>query len=110
MGYNETLAHRIEAALGLYPEEFVRKKMFGGIAYLYKGKMTIGAVNSDLTVRVIAAKMEDVLNKAYVRPMDFTGKPMKEFVFVAPEGYRTEEQLDYWIGLGLEHAKAKLSE
>lgn len=110
MAYNEELTKRIKAALSLFPETFEEKKMFGGIAYLYKGKMTIGAINEDLMVRILASDIETELTKASVRPMDFTGKPMKEFVFVSKDGYETEDQLDYWIALGLAHAKHKLKE
>ncbi|MDT0608448.1 TfoX/Sxy family protein [Croceitalea rosinachiae] len=109
MAYNEDLSNRINVALNIFPDAFTEKKMFGGLAYLYKGKMTIGAINNDLMVRVIGNKIDDELAKEFVRPMDFTGKPMKEFIFVSEEGYRTEEQLQYWIELGLEHAKSKLA-
>ena len=44
----------------------------------------------------------------YVRPMDFTKKAMKDFIYVTAEGVSTEEQLQKWIELGLEHAKSKL--
>ena len=108
MAYNEELAERIREAVKLFPESFTEKKMFGGIAFLYGGKMTIGPVKDDLMVRVISEKMEAVLQQNFVRPMDFTGKPMKEFIFVSPEGFKTEEQLQSWIELGLEHAKSKL--
>ncbi|WP_343486641.1 TfoX/Sxy family protein [Allomuricauda sp. d1] len=108
MAYNETLANRIRGALTLFPEKFTEKKMFGGIAFLLEGKMTVGAINDDLMVRVISTKMNNVLNQEHVRPMDFTGKPMKEFVFVAMDGCQTEEQLQQWIELGVEHAKSKL--
>lgn len=110
MAYNEELAQRIEAALNSFPGEFTKKKMFGGLAFLYKGKMTVGPINDDLMVRIIAPKMEKALNNTYVRPMDFTGKPMKEFIFVSPGGYQTNEQLQQWIELGVEHAKNKLNE
>jgi len=43
-----------------------------------------------------------------VRPMDFTNRPMKEFIFVAAKGFKTEEQLQNWIELGIEHAQSKL--
>lgn len=108
MAYNEELAERIRVATSIFPETFTEKKMFGGIAFLYQGKMTVGPVKDELMVRVIHEKMENVLAQDYVRPMDFTGKPMKEFVFVSPEGFRSEEQLQNWIELGLEHAKSKL--
>ncbi len=108
MAYNEELVARIRAAVKLFPEPFTEKRMFGGIAFLYGGKMTVGPVKEDLMVRVIADKMQEILKKDHVRPMDFTGKPMKEFVFVSPEGFKTEAQLQHWIELGLEHAKSKL--
>ena len=108
MAYNQALSNRIEAALHIFPEEFTQKKMFGGIAYLHKGKMTVGAINHDLMVRVASEKIEQILRMEHVRPMDFTGKPMKEFIFVSEGGYQTEEQLQHWIALGLEHAKKKL--
>lgn len=109
MAYNEDLSKRIKVALNIFQDTFTEKKMFGGLAYLHKGKMTIGAINNDLMVRVIGNKIGDELAKEFVRPMDFTGKPMKEFIFVSEEGYRTEEQLQYWIELGLEHANSKLA-
>ncbi len=108
MAHNQELTHRLELLIANLPEQFTWKKMFGGVSFLFEGKMTVGIVKEDLVVRVIADKMDEVLQKKYVRPMDFTGKPMKEFVFVAPEGYRTEEQLQYWVELGWEHAKTKL--
>jgi TfoX/Sxy family transcriptional regulator of competence genes len=110
MAYNQKLVDRIEAALDIFPEHFTQKKMFGGIAFLYQGKMTVGAINHDLMVRVVSNKMEKVLRMENVRPMDFTGTPMKEFIFVAKKGYQTEEQLQHWIELGFEHAKTKLLE
>ena len=93
MAYNEELVHNLKSALELFPETFLEKKMFGGIAFLFKGKMTVGAINDDLMVRVISDKMKVVLNLEHVRPMDFTGKPMKEFIFVREKGYQTQEQL-----------------
>lgn len=113
MAYNEELANRIGIALNLFPksilEDFQQKKMFGGLAFLFKGKMTVGIVKNDLMVRVPANKMNAVLSENYVRPMDFTKRPMKEFVYVSEEGFKTEEQLQRWIELGLEHARRKLN-
>lgn len=108
MAYNEEIATRIRHALAIFEEDFTEKKMFGGVAFLYHGKMTVGPVKNDLMVRVIGGKMLGILKQKFVRPMDFTGKPMKEFVFISPEGFKTEEQLQNWIELGLEHAKSKL--
>jgi len=108
MAYNELLAARIRAQLNLFPENFTEKRMFGGLSFLYQGKMTVGIVKNELAVRIIDSKMEAELANKFVRPMDFTKRPMKEFVYVSSDGFRTEEQLLHYIELGLEHAKSKL--
>lgn len=108
MAYDEFLADRIRHLCLQFREEFTEKKMFGGLSFLFGGKMTIGIIKEDLTVRVIGSKMESELSKPHVRPMDFTNRPMKEFIFVSPEGIQTDDQLKYYIGLGLEHAHSKL--
>ena len=108
MAYHEQLANRIKEQLQYYSEAFTAKKMFGGITFLYKGKMTVGVIKQDLMVRIISSKMETELAKDFVRPMDFTKNPMKEFVYVSLEGVTSETQLLHYIELGLEHAKSKL--
>ncbi|WP_430969143.1 TfoX/Sxy family protein [Spongiimicrobium sp. 2-473A-2-J] len=108
MAYDEALANRIRAGIKLFPENFTEKKMFGGLSFLYQGKMTVGVVKEELAVRVVAEKMDAVLKMDAVRPMDFTKRPMKEFIYVATNGFDSEEQLHHWIELGLEHAKSKL--
>ncbi|MGB5693877.1 MAG: TfoX/Sxy family protein [Flavobacteriaceae bacterium] len=114
MAYNVELEKRIDLALIIFPEtirdQIVSKKMFGGIAYLYRGKMTVGVVQDDLMVRVVNEKMSEILTRDEVRPMDFTNRPMKEFIYVSPNGFKSEEQLMFWIELGLEHAKRKLNQ
>lgn len=109
MSYNEPLAERIRRAI---PHEdlpdITEKKMFGGLAFMYRNKMSIGIVKDDLMVRVIETKMDKVLAMPYVREMDFTKRPMKEFIFVSPEGYSTEVELKEWIALGIEHARSKV--
>lgn len=113
MAYDISLEKRISNALELFPQdirnEIQQKKMFGGLAYLYRGKMTVGIVKDELVVRVVSERMEKVLDREEVRQMDFTKKPMKEFIYVSPDGFRNEEELMYWIEMGLEHAKRKLN-
>jgi len=79
--------------------------MFGGLSFLYKGKMSVGVIKDDLVVRIVASKIEKELEKHNIRPMDFTKRPMKEFVYVDVENFKN---LPYWINLGIEHAKSKL--
>lgn len=108
MAYSEDLADRIRKNI---PHEelphFAEKKMFGGIAFMYDSKMSVGVVKDDLMVRVVSSKMEKVLSDPAVREMDFTKRPMKEFIFVSADGYQSDRQLAEWIGLGIEHARQK---
>ncbi|WP_299886615.1 TfoX/Sxy family protein [uncultured Lacinutrix sp.] len=110
MPFNDQVATRIREQLRYFPDVLTEKRMFGGLVFLYKGKMTIGAVNNDLMVRVIEAKIDDELSKKHVRPMDFVKKPMKEYIYVSQDGIKTELELLHYIELGLEHAKYKLGE
>jgi hypothetical protein len=63
--------------------------------------MCCGIVGQDLVVRVLDAEMPSVLRRSHVRPMDFTGKPLRGFVYVAPPGVATEDELLDWIRKGL---------
>jgi hypothetical protein len=76
--------------------------MFGGIAFLLRGKMFCGIAKDDLMVRVGPERYEASLATKHVRPMDFTGRPMKGYVFVAPAGTARQAAVDKWVGLGAE--------
>jgi TfoX/Sxy family transcriptional regulator of competence genes len=108
MAYNEDLVYRIRQQFSHLGIEIVEKKMFGGMSFLYQGKMTVGVIKEDLVARVILEKHPDVLDNEFIRPMDFTGKSLKDFLYVNPDGVQNSEDIDYWIDLGLEHAKSKL--
>ncbi|MEM7009085.1 MAG: TfoX/Sxy family protein [Thermodesulfobacteriota bacterium] len=80
------------------------KKMFGGIAYMYKDHMCVGIVDDMLMVRVGSEQYEKALSEKYVRPMDFTGKPMKGYVYVEPKAIKSEKSLRTWIDKGIAFA------
>ncbi len=89
------------------PEE---KKMMGGLTFMVKGKMCVGVLDDELMVRIDPEIYETSLKKKGCRPMDFTGKPMKGYVFVNKAGTKNPEDLDYWISLALAfNHKAKAS-
>jgi TfoX/Sxy family transcriptional regulator of competence genes len=103
MPFNEDIAARLKSATTGIPD-MVEKRMFGGVCFMYRNKMAVGVVKNDLMVRVICEKMDEQLEKEFVRPMDFTKKPMKEFIYVSAEGFESEFDLQRWIELGIEHA------
>ncbi len=101
MAYNEHLADRIREQLQ-HLKKVEEKKMMGGLCFMFKGKMCCGIVKDDLMVRVIESRYEEALSHPYGREMDFTGKPLKGFVFVAPDGFKKQKDLAYWIAMGVE--------
>lgn len=104
---SEILVKRIQAAIEPWNNSISMKKMFGGTCFLYNGKMCVGETKERLMVRIVSEKMESVLTMPHIEPMDFTGRAMKEFVFVNEKGIVTEEELQFFIELGIEHAIRK---
>lgn len=102
MAYNEYLEERISTILVHKKIFFEKKKMFGGLTFMVKGKMCVGIVKDDLMARVGPKLMEEALSKNGCRDMDFTGRPMKGYVFVNQDGIDTEEDLDYYINASLD--------
>ena len=105
MAYDEKFATRIRNALG--PNlDVTEKKMFGGLAFLFKGKMFCGIAKDELMLRVGPDDYEEALAQKHVRVMDFTGRPMKGYVFVEPAGIQTSAALKKWVGRGLTYVAA----
>lgn len=96
MAYDAKLADRVRRAVA-GRRRIAEKKMFGGLAFLLDGKMFCGVASDDLMVRVGPERHEEALRRPHVRPMDFTGRPMKGYVFVGPDGCRTERQVLAWV-------------
>jgi TfoX/Sxy family transcriptional regulator of competence genes len=110
MAYNEFLGERIGIALKRKGVSFEEKKMMGGLAMMVDEKMCVGVIKDNLMARIDPDIYETALSRHGCKPMDFTGKRMKGYVFVEPEGIDQEEDLEYWIELALEfNPRAKSS-
>jgi TfoX/Sxy family transcriptional regulator of competence genes len=110
MAYNEFLADRIRLYLNQKSVIYREMKMMGGLAFMVNEKMCVGILKEDLMVRLDPEIREKVLSKKGCREMDFTGRPMKAFVFVDPDGTDMDTGLAYWIDLALEfNPRAKAS-
>ena len=92
MAYDERLAARVREVL-VEQGDVDERKMFGGIAFMVEGHMCCGVLNDDLVLRLGPERAKAALKEVHVRPMDFTGRPMKGYVFVAPKGIQTESVL-----------------
>ena len=105
MGYDENLADRVRERIAVSHKNIEEKKMFGGLCFMVNNKMCVGVEKERLMLRIDPVKYEEVMQKEGCTPMDFTGKPMKGFVFVDTDVLRTKKQLDYWVSLALEYNK-----
>src|SRR5271167_1304927 len=100
MAYDELVCGRIQRAVA-DREDVTEKKMFGGVAFLLDGKMFCGIVKEDLMVRVGPEAHEKALGEPHVRPMDFTGRPMKGYVYVESAGKKTDKMVERWVKRGM---------
>ena len=104
MAYDEELAKRVKTMIG-NTAGFVEKKMFGGVGYLIHGNMACGVNGDRLIVRLEPQEYEMALGKPFVSIFDMTGRPMKGWVTVAPEGLRTQTELKAWVEQGVAFAQ-----
>jgi len=104
MAFDEALAQRVRDVL--YPLTVAEeKKMFGGIAFMVAGNMTVGVIRDELIVRAGLENYESALSKPGVDFFKPTGKPMAGWITVALDGDKTDDDLKYWINLALEFVK-----
>src|SRR5262245_58463871 len=96
MSYDENLAGRIREAVGRAPD-VTEKRMFGGLAFLENGSMFCGVAGEDLMVRIGPDAYDAALTIAHVRLMDFTGRPMRGYVFVGPGGCSRRARVGKWV-------------
>jgi hypothetical protein len=102
MAYDEFLAERVRRILTSLHVGFEEKKMMGGVCYMVDDKMCLGVVKTELMARIDPEKSEEALSVKGSRPMDFTGKSMKGFVFVDPAGTDMEQDLERWVLMALD--------
>lgn len=96
MAYDEALATRVRQYFSTR-EDVSEKNMFGGLAFMVNGNMCVGATDHRLMARIGPTHYEKALKDMHVTIMNFTGKPLKGFVYVEPEALESDEQLHLWI-------------
>ena len=103
MAYNEFLADRMRQILAEKSVFYLEKKMMGGLTFMVDDKMCVGIIKDNLMVRIDPDFYEEALKKKGCREMNFTGRPMKGFVLVEPEGIDLDEDLATWIQYALDY-------
>jgi TfoX/Sxy family transcriptional regulator of competence genes len=96
MAFDEDLAARIRKALAR-KKGVEEKKMFGGIVFMLHGNMLVGVWKDTLIVRLGDEQGEEALLEPHVKPFDITGKAMKGWAMVTPDGIEDEDELKDWI-------------
>lgn len=103
MPYSEHLADRVSQILNAKHVHFEEKKMMGGLTFMVDDKMCVGILKDDLMARINPELYEMALNKPGCTEMNFTGRPMKGFVFIDPEGTDEDQDLEYWVQMALDY-------
>jgi TfoX/Sxy family transcriptional regulator of competence genes len=96
MAFDTELAERIRTVLADEPG-ITERRMFGGLTFLSGGHMACGIVGEELMLRLGESSAETALETPHARPMDFTGRPMRGMVYVAPSGFASEQELADWV-------------
>ncbi len=106
MAYDEDLANRIRALIAGDPD-VSEKRMFGGLAFLVAGNMSVAAsAHGGLMVRVRPEDTEALLRKPHARPFEMRGRALEGWLRVDAEGVRTKRQLEPWVKRGLAYARS----
>jgi len=111
MAYSNELAARIRDRFAkLKVEEIEEKAMMGGLCFMVDDKMCVGILGETLMCRIDPEEVPAALERPGCGRMAFTGRPMKSFVIVQPEGMESRSDFEFWIGLALEfNPRAKSS-
>jgi TfoX/Sxy family transcriptional regulator of competence genes len=105
MAFSEALAERVRKALGR-KSGLAEKKMFGGLAFLVQGNMSVGVLGDELAVRVDPAETEPLLKQPGARRFDMTGRPMKGWLVVGSAGTKDDASLAQWVRRGVQYASS----
>jgi TfoX/Sxy family transcriptional regulator of competence genes len=105
MAFDEALANRVRPLLA-GASGVVEKKMFGGLAFLVRGNMSVGIHGTDLIVRIEPSETDAALKQPGVRNFDITGRPMKGWLLVSAKSLGQEKKtLSAWVNRGVAYAR-----
>ncbi|HKN93713.1 MAG TPA: TfoX/Sxy family protein [Thermoleophilaceae bacterium] len=106
MAYDEELANRIRELVA-NEDAVTEQKMFGGLAFLINGNMSVSASGQGgLLLRVDPAETDKLVEKPHAEPFVMRGRAMQGWLRVAPEGLKTKRQLEPWVARGVAYARS----
>lgn len=106
MAYDEDLANRIRVLIAGEPD-VTEKQMFGGLAFLVAGNMSVSASGQGgLLVHVQPEDTDALVGKPHAGPFEMRGRAMQGWLRVDAEGVRTKRQLEPWVRRGVACARS----
>ena len=105
MAYDEGLAQRLREALA-DADGLTERRMFGGIAFMLGGNMAVGVTGDELMVRTGPQRYAEALAHPHARVFDMTGRTMRGWVVVAPDGLADDAALSAWVEMGVAFARS----
>jgi TfoX/Sxy family transcriptional regulator of competence genes len=96
MSYSQALAERVRKALRTY-RAVTEKKLFGGVGFMLNGNLVVFVWQQSLIVRLGPKEADAALKQEYVREFDVTGRLMKGWIMVEPDGLDSDRQLAGWV-------------
>jgi TfoX/Sxy family transcriptional regulator of competence genes len=106
MAYDEDLANRIRELLAAEPD-VTERRMFGGLAFLVAGNMSVAASGQGgLMVRIDPEEEDELLSRPHARPFEMRGRPATGWLRVDAEGADAEDELRFWVGRGVAYARS----
>ena len=106
MAYDEDLAHRICELIAAEPD-VTERQMFGGLAFLVAGNMSVAASGQGgLMVRVAPDETDALVAKPYAHTFEMRGRAMQGWLRVDAQGVETKRQLAPWVRRGVAYARS----
>ena len=106
MAYDEALADRIRALLA-DEEDVTEQKMFGGLAFLIGGNMSVSASGQGgLLLRCEPAQTADLVQEPHASTAVMRGRAMEGWLRVDAEGVQSDEALRKWVVRAIAYARS----
>src|SRR5204863_9643931 len=88
-------------------EGVTEMKMFGGLAFLIGGNMSVGASGQGgLMVRCDPGDTAKLVAKPHARRFEMRGRAMDGWLRVDADGVKTKRQLEPWVKVGVAYARS----
>jgi TfoX/Sxy family transcriptional regulator of competence genes len=106
VAYDEDLANRVRELMAV-EEGVAEKRMFGGLAFLIGGNMSVSVSGQGgLLLRCDPRETDALLGKPYAAAFEMRGRTMDGWLRIDPEGLHTKRQLARWVERGVSYARS----